>query len=168
MVASETRRPADPKAVEAGKRFLSATLGRMGLKADVEVRDHEGDTVLAVVGADAAQVVGKKGATLDALQLLVNRVASKEVEGDRAGLIVDADGYRARREKDLTTMAERLGKKCVTEGKVIVMDPMPPRERRVVHMALARFTGVTTRSEGEGEERRIQIIPMPPPAAPAR
>lgn len=165
MAATEARRPADPRAVEAGKRFLAQTLTRMGLKCDVDVTDHEGDTVLSVSGVDAANVVGKKGATIDALQLLVNRVASKEVDGDRAGIIVDADGYRARREKDLTTMAERLGKRCVTEGKVIVMEPMPPRERRVVHMALARFTGVTTRSEGEGEERRIQIIPMPPPAA---
>ena len=157
------RRPVDPKAVEAASVFLKDTVIAMGLDADVNVREENGDTVLELSGPDAKHLVGRKGATIDALQLLANRVASKTVYGDRVSLVVDAEGYRARRERTLTTMAQELGERCVQEGKVIFMDPLPPRERRTVHMALARFAGVTTQSEGEGEERRIKIIPMPPP-----
>jgi spoIIIJ-associated protein len=83
--------------------------------------------------------------------------------GERAALVVDADRWRERRERALTKQAEQLGAECVKRAKVIVMEPLPPRERRVVHMALARFPGVTTQSEGDGEERRIKIIPMPAP-----
>ncbi len=157
------RRPLDPRAIDAASAFLKDTVIAMGLDADVNVREEGGDTVLELSGPDAKHLVGKKGATIDALQLLSNRVATKTVGGDRASLVVDADGYRARRERTLTTMAHELGEKCVQEGKVIFMDPLPPRERRTVHMALAKFAGVATESEGEGEERRIKIIPMPPP-----
>lgn len=157
------RRPVDPEAVEAARAFLAATAEKMGLALAVTARGDGADVVLTLEGRDAERAVGRKGATLDALQLLANRVASRAADGERAGLVVDAAGYRARREKTLTTMAEQLGARCVEQGKVITMDPLPPRERRVVHMALARFPGVTTRSEGDGEERRIQIIPMPVP-----
>lgn len=157
------RRPLDPRAVDAASAFLKDTVIAMGLDADVNVREENGDTVLELSGPDAKHLVGKKGATIDALQLLSNRVATKTVGGERASLVVDADGYRARRERTLTTMAQELGQKCVQEGKVIFMEPLPPRERRTVHMALAKFPGVSTESEGEGEERRIKIIPMPPP-----
>jgi spoIIIJ-associated protein len=157
------RRPLDPRAIDAASVFLKDTVIAMGLDADVNVREEGGDTVLELSGPDAKHLVGKKGVTLDALQLLANRVATKTVAGDRASLVVDADGYRAKRERTLTTMAQELGERCVKEGKVILMEPLPPRERRTVHMALAKFEGVQTQSEGEGEERRIKIIPMPPP-----
>lgn len=152
-----------PEAVEAARRFLEETAGRMGLALTVtaDVRDEE--AVLEFVGPDAAVIVGRKGATLDALQLLASRVASRALQGERVALVVDADGWRAKRERSLTKQAEQLGAACVKTGKVIVMDPLPPRERRVIHMALARFPGVATRSEGGGEARRIQIIPMPAP-----
>jgi spoIIIJ-associated protein len=78
--------------------------------------------------------------------------------------VVDASGWREERERALTSMAQKLGKQALQQGKVIVMDPLPPRERRVVHMALARFPGISTQSEGEGEERRVRIIPMPDPS----
>lgn len=163
MSDAAARRPADPEAIEAARRFLEVTADKMGFSLTVQTRTEGVDAVLELSGRDAERAVGRKGATLDALQLLANRVASRAADGERAGLIVDAAGYRARREKTLTTMAEQLGARCIEQGKVIVMDPLPPRERRVVHMALARFAGVTTRSEGDGEERRIQIIPMPVP-----
>lgn len=163
MATTEARRPVDPRAVAAAADYLDEALERMGLDATVRTREEDGETVLEITGRDAASLVGKKGATLDALQLLCNRVASRELDGDRVSLTLDADGYRARRAKQLTTIAEQLGRRCVAEGKVLVMEPLPPRERRVIHMALARFPGVSTRSEGEGEERRIQIIPMPAP-----
>lgn len=153
----------DPEAVEAARVFLEETAGRMGLDLTVTLHERDEESVLELVGPDAAKVVGRKGSTLDALQLLASRVATKALQGERVALVVDADRWRERRERALMKQAEQLGAECVKMGKVIVMDPLPPRERRVIHMALARFAGVTTRSEGDGEERRIQIIPMPAP-----
>ena len=95
--------------------------------------------------------------------MLAHRVAAKAMQGERSHLVLDAAGYRSRREKALTDMAEQAGRRCLEQRRIVSLEPMPPRERRVVHMALARFPGVTTRSDGDGEERRVQIIPMPPP-----
>jgi spoIIIJ-associated protein len=165
------RRPIDPKALDAARQYLQGALDQMNLQARVEVRAEDPeDPILEVTGDDAAEVVGKKGATLDALQLLCNRVASRAQGGDRATLTLDAAGYRARREAALQALALERGDEVVRSGKGVTLDPMPPRERRVVHMALARFPGVTTRSEGEGEARRIQILPAPktPNGAPPR
>lgn len=164
-MAHDPKRPvlADPAAVERARAFLEETVGRMGMDLSVTVHARETETVLELVGPDAARVASRKGATLDALQLLACRVASKSMGGERAAMVVDADRWRERRERSLTKQAEELGAECVKLAKVIVMEPLPPRERRVVHMALARFPGVTTQSEGDGEERRIRIIPMPAP-----
>jgi spoIIIJ-associated protein len=77
---------------------------------------------------------------------------------------VDAEGYRARHEDQLSEMARRLAERVATEGKVITFDPMNARDRRVVHMALRDMTGVRTESNGEGPDRRVQIIPVRTPA----
>ncbi len=159
----EAQRPADPRAVEAARAFLVATLKHMGTSLDVRVYEDRGDTVLEIHGPGAEGVVGKRGMILDALQILAHRVAAKEMKGERSHLVLDAAGYRSRREKALTDMAEQAGTRCLEQRRTVTLEPMPPRERRVVHMALARFPGVTTRSEGDGDERRVQIIPMPPP-----
>lgn len=166
MSEHEAPRPlTDPEAISAVSTFLSTTVADMGMDCTVSVHEQARETVFELRGPDAQHVVGKKGATLDALQTLASRVASKHLRGERAALVVDAAGWREQREEQLQAMAQRLGQQCVTQGKVIVMDPLPPRERRVIHMALARFPGVATQSEGEGEERRIKIIPMPDPNA---
>jgi spoIIIJ-associated protein len=81
-------------------------------------------------------------------------------ELERRHVVVDAEGYRLRRETTLASMARRLGQQAVEEGKIITFEPMNPRDRRVVHLALAKFDGVITKSEGEGDERRVQIIPV--------
>jgi spoIIIJ-associated protein len=79
---------------------------------------------------------------------------------ERRYVSVDADGYRSRREDSLASMARRLGKQAVSDGQIITFEPMSPRDRRVVHLALAKFEGVVTKSEGEGDDRRVQIIPV--------
>jgi spoIIIJ-associated protein len=151
----------DPEAVAEVRAFLEGALARMGLEVQVAQREDGPDVVLEIHGADAAVAIGKKGATLDALQVLCNRVARRGSDGRYASVVLDAEGYRARREQSLENMARRLGEQAVKEGTVITLEPLSPRDRRVVHMALARFPGVVTRSEGDGLERRLQIIPMP-------
>ncbi|MEN9577563.1 MAG: hypothetical protein RJA70_572, partial [Pseudomonadota bacterium] len=117
------------------------------------------DIRIEVSGPDAGRIIGKKGQVLGALQFLANRVINRPGE-ERRYVTVDAEGYRSRRDDSLALMAKRLGKQAVTDGKIITFEPMSPRDRRVVHLALVKFEGVVTKSEGEGEDRRVQIIPV--------
>ena len=103
-------------------------------------------------------VVGKKGATLDALQYLINRIVSKK-PSDGPGVVVDAEGYRGRREDALTDLAQRLAEKAVKTGRPVPVEPMNPHDRRIIHVALAEHEGVRTESDGEGLFRRVVIFP---------
>ena len=144
--------------------FLRDLLVKMGMRCTVHLTepgetDDDSDICLEIEGPDAGRIIGKKGQTLASLQYLVYRVVN------RAGLprrhvLVDAEGYTQRREDTLAAMACRLGKQAVDDGKIITFEPMSPRDRRVVHLALAKFPGVVTQSQGEGDGRRVQIIPV--------
>lgn len=154
----------DEETVDEVRWFLEGTLERMGYRVALELSRSGPEAILEIVGDDSSQVIGKKGATLDALQVLCNRVARKYSEdGERGYVLLDANGYRARHEKNLQELATKLGDQAIRERRTITMEPMSPRDRRVVHMALAKFTGVRTQSQGEGADRRLQIIPMAPP-----
>ena len=143
--------------------FVAEILDEMDMECDVELRrpkpDEPNEITLEIFGRDAGRIIGKKGQVLSAFQYLTNRVVNRPGLEKRY-VTVDAEGYRARRDDTLTTMARRLGKQAVTEGKIITFEPMNPRDRRVIHLALAKFEGVVTKSEGEGEDRRVQIIPV--------
>ncbi|UQA59213.1 protein jag [Polyangium aurulentum] len=144
--------------------FTIDVLAAMGMDCTVDLLENEPDDPpeeirLEIEGRDAGRIIGKKGQTLAALQFLANRVINRPGKR-RRHVIIDAEGYRARREDTLTTMAQRLGKQAVEEGKIITFEPMTPQDRRVVHLALAKFPGVVTKSDGEGDSRRVQIIPV--------
>lgn len=144
--------------------FLRQVVNAMGMRCEVHLEepgddDEPSDIYLAIEGADASRLIGKKGQTLGALQYVVHRVVNRPGLS-RRHVLVDAEGYTARREDSLAAMARRLGKQAVDDGKIITFEPMNPRDRRVVHLALAKFPGVVTQSAGEGEERRVQIIPV--------
>ncbi|MBI2396138.1 MAG: KH domain-containing protein [Deltaproteobacteria bacterium] len=131
----------------------------MGVDAVASLVKNDARQVeIDIAGPDASILIGKRGATLFALQFLANRVVNRGPQGRRY-VVLDVEGYRARREKGLAAVAVKLGEQAVREGKVITFDPMSPRERRVVHLALAKFPGLRTESSGEGESRRVQIIP---------
>ena len=114
---------------------------------------------IEIIGKDAGRIIGKKGSVLQAIQFLTHRVINRPGL-ERRHVLVDAEGYRSRRDTSLATMARRLGKQAVDQGKIITFEPMNPRDRRVVHLALAKFEGVITKSDGEGDDRRVQIIPV--------
>jgi spoIIIJ-associated protein len=150
---------------EQSRQALDLTRGileKMGMDCRVEWRDpaaESSDIMLQIIGPDSGRIIGKKGQVLTAIQFVVNRAINRPGR-DRRYVVVDADGYRSRREDSLANMARRLGQQAVTDGQIITFEPMSPRDRRVVHLALAKFEGVVTRSEGEGDERRVQIIPV--------
>jgi spoIIIJ-associated protein len=135
------------------------------LEADAEANlapdDGEGEDDeirIEIEGPDAGRIIGKRGIVLEAIQYLTTRVAARAGEGKRH-ILVDAEGYRARHEDQLSQMAQKLGERVAREGKIITFDPMNPRDRRIVHMALKEMPGVRTESNGQGQDRRVQIIP---------
>ncbi|MGB5351525.1 MAG: KH domain-containing protein [Polyangiales bacterium] len=152
-----SRYAGDGKAEEAAE-ILEELINLMDLDVRVEIRSDSERIELDVTGEDSGRVIGKKGATLDALQFLINKMVNRFPEG-RRHVIVDSGDYRERHDDGLVSMAKRQADRAVTEGKVVTLQPMNARDRRVVHMSLAKFEGVSTMSQGEGMRRRIQIIP---------
>jgi spoIIIJ-associated protein len=149
--------------------FVADVVREMELDCRVLLRnpregDSEDEINIEIIGRDAGLVIGKKGQVLQALQSLTHRVVNRPGL-DRRHVVVDAEGYRSRRDDSLANMAKQLGKQAVSQGKIITFEPMNPRDRRVVHLALAKFEGVITKSEGEGDDRRVQIIPVRRPTA---
>ena len=154
----------DEARAESARDFVEDMLVKMGMDVVVDLVEPEptdpaGEIRIEIEGRDSGRIIGKKGQVLSAIQHIVNRVVNRPGL-DRRHVVVDAEGYRQRREDTLATMAQRLGKKAIEEGKIITFEPMNPRDRRIVHMALAKFAGVVTKSDGEGEGRRVQIIPV--------
>ncbi len=147
--------------------FVTDVVREMELECTVVLRESDEDSPdeinIEIEGHDAGLAIGKKGQVLQALQFLTHRVVNRPGL-DKRHVLVDAEGYRARRDDSLASMARRLGRQAVHDGKIITFEPMNPRDRRVVHMALAKFEGVITKSEGEGEDRRVQIIPVRRPS----
>jgi len=144
--------------------FLTTIVREMEMDCTVHLRRaRQGNSVdeinLEIAGRDAGRIIGKKGQVLSALQFVTHRVINRPTL-DRRHVSVDAEGYKSRRDDSLASMAQRLGKQAVEQGKIITFEPMNPRDRRVVHLALADMEGVITRSDGEGDDRRVQIIPV--------
>ncbi|MSP61505.1 MAG: KH domain-containing protein [Myxococcales bacterium] len=140
---------------------LRELLSRMGIEAEVSGREEVDHILLDVSGPETGLVIGKKGATLDAIQYLVNKMFGHGEPGDRKPIYVDAEGYRQRRAESLQELAQQLAAKARKTLRPVAVDPMSPADRRVMHMALAGTPGLTTRSEGEGAQRRLMIIPDP-------
>jgi spoIIIJ-associated protein len=150
--------PREDGKADLASEMLIEILKRMGLLIDVSVREDAEEVILDVAGEDAGRVIGKKGQTLDALQFLINKIVNRFPEG-RRHIVIDSGDYRQRRENGLASMARREAKRAVQQSRIITLEPMSPRDRRVIHLSLAKFPGVSTRSDGQGTERRVRIIP---------
>jgi spoIIIJ-associated protein len=153
-----------PEKREAAAKALRDILERMGIDAEVSAFDDGERIFLDAHGAESGLIIGKKGATLDALQYIVNRIVSKK-PNDGPGVVVDAEGYRGRREDSLVDLARRLAEKAVKTGRPVPVEPMNPADRRIVHVTLVDHPGVTTESDGEGLFRRVVIYPKAPASA---
>jgi len=158
----------DPQTLRA-LEFVRKLVRSMQMDAEVDLAPDDGEGSedeirLEIEGPDAGRIIGKRGVVLEAIQYLTGRVAHQPGE-PRRHVAVDAEGYRARHEDQLSEMARRLAERVAAEGKIITFDPMSARDRRIVHMALRDMTGVRTESNGEGPDRRVQIIPVKGPPA---
>lgn len=150
--------PQEDGKAELALEMVGEIVNRMGLTLDIKIRDDADEVVLDLGGEDAGRVIGKKGQTLDALQFIINKIVNRFPEG-RRHILLDSGDYRQRREEGLASLARREAKRAVAQSRVITLEPMSPRDRRVVHLSLAKFPGVSTRSDGQGPERRVRIIP---------
>lgn len=129
------------------------------LEVKARIRSDTSDAIdIDIEGPDVAILIGKHGQTLDALQYLLS-VALNRVSDGRARITLDAEGYRDRHAQMLTAKAMDYARRVKDSGQEAVLDPQPPRDRRIVHMALADDTEVYTYSEGEGDERHVVISP---------
>lgn len=151
--------PPDERRVARARSFLTGVLERMEVDAGLESRiDEDGTVHINIVGEDLGLVIGRRGQTLDALQFLVNQVANRG-DGRRVRIVLDVEGYRARRAEALTALARRTAARVRRQGRKVALEPMNALERRVVHLALAAEKGVETYSEGEEPHRRVIIAP---------
>ena len=146
--------------IAALERAVGAVVGGMGIEASVRVEEQEDGSVRAVVeGAEAEELVGKGGETLDALQYLAGQIVARAEGGRGRMVVVDAADYRRRREESLTRLAGRAADEAVEHGEEIELDVMTPQDRRIVHLALKEREDVVTRSEGDEPRRRIIVEP---------
>ncbi|MCI0829527.1 MAG: protein jag [Chloroflexi bacterium] len=143
----------------------NAVVGRILEAAGVNVsrtlraaNDPEsGGPVIDLSGEDSGLLIGRRGQTLQALQFLVNLIVRKQFEGVR--VVLDVENYRQRRESQLRDMATKVAARVAQTNRSITLEPMSPADRRIIHTSLTDHPGVATESSGEGEGRKVTIMP---------
>jgi spoIIIJ-associated protein len=151
--------------LEVARDTVNELLEKMRVRATVTAEYGEPDdarsrvpVLVNVNGDDLSILIGRHAETLNALQYIASLIISKEI-GRSIPLVVDVEGYRARRESQLRQLARRMAEQAVRTGRRQVLEPMPANERRIVHIELREHAEVTTESVGEEPRRKITIIP---------
>jgi spoIIIJ-associated protein len=162
------RVPADPETERIAKQIVSDLLVKMGFECNVvavdnpstiELGHEEPSTVfIDILGRDLGMLIGRRGEHLAQLQYMINVLANKHLD-TWTRVIIDVEGYRSRREESLIGLAQRVARQVARNRRPISLEPMPPNERRVVHVALRDDPNVTTSSAGEAALRRVTIYP---------
>ena len=143
---------------ERAVEFLKGLLPIMNVSAECVLSEEDEKIVIDVKAAKSSSVIGYRGEILDALQTLAGAVANIGRE-DYRRVVVDCEEYREKREETLKSLAEKLAAKAVRTGRKIILEPMSPYERRILHSTLAESTEVKTESEGKEPNRYVVIIP---------
>ena len=137
--------------------FVSDLLRHMGIEADLRIATREDDrVVLEMISDDAGILIGRHGATLEAMQLLTNIACGRRHE-DGPRVILDTEDYRYRREQSLTRMAMRVARDVQRSGRSQLLEPMNPFERRLVHTTISAVDDVSTESEGDGLYKQVRV-----------
>jgi spoIIIJ-associated protein len=141
------------------REVLERIVGAIGVHSRLEIREDDEALTAVFVGRELGLLIGKHGQTIDAIQYLTNAVVWRGRGDDRKPVVVDAAGYRARREATLSALAGRSAERAVSSGRSVDLEPMTAVERKVVHVCLQDHPGVTTRSEGTEPNRFVVIDP---------
>ena len=136
--------------------FLRDIATQMGIDLDFSVKANDELVFVEITGKDTGTIIGKRGSTLDAVQCLASYVVNKDSD-KYIRVILDAENYRAKREKTLVNLANRLAGKVERSGRPTTLEPMNPYERKVIHCTLQNHPNVKTRSEGKDPYRKVII-----------
>lgn len=158
----------EEEALDVSQAIVQELLERMGISAQVSVvwgepSGPEGPRPLQadVRGRDLSILIGRRGETLAALQYIARLIVAKELDR-MVPLVIDVEGYRARRERQLQQLARRMASQAVEYDRTMTLEPMPASERRIIHLELRDHQDVYTESVGEGEHRKVTIVPRKP------
>jgi spoIIIJ-associated protein len=165
---SEAESEDDAQALQVAIDTVNELLSRMGFIARVtghwEEQTEPGEIRplhVDIHGDDLSTLIGRKGETLSALQYITRLIVSKELDGPIA-VVIDIEGYRARRERQLRQLARRMAQQAQERGRTLTLEPMPANERRIIHLELRDHPSVYTESVGEGSARKVTIVPRTP------
>ena len=154
---AEADTPAEA-AIQAVQRILET----VGADVDVSLRsahdEFTGGPVIDINGPDSGLLIGRRGNTLQSLQFIVQSIVRQQFEEENIRVALDVEQYRQRREDSLREMADRVANRVAQTGRSITLEPMPPSDRRVIHLYLDAREGIRTESVGYGEGRKVQII----------
>ena len=163
-VPAKIQATAKHKGAIAALNFINQLVADMGLDVTVEMTDVEGSEkdckLIDIKGEGAGMLIGHHGDTLDSIQYLANLAANKRIDGEKPGYVkisVDAENYRAKREKTLRSLARRMADKVLKQKKSVMLEPMNPYERRIIHSEIQNIEGVSTNSIGSENNRKIVI-----------
>ncbi len=163
--AAEPDSEDDLEALSTARVIVESLLERMEVDAAVDAiwgeasddRDQR-PLLINIRGGDLSLLIGRKGETLSALQYITRLIVGKETQRSIT-VVIDVQGYRARREQQLRQLAKRMATQAVERGRTMVLEPMPANERRIIHLELRDHPSVTTESTGEADQRKVTIIP---------
>lgn len=141
------------------EQFMHGIMERMGVNGIVELQHEDEILKMNVTGKRMGMLIGKRGQTLNALQYLLNVASHKQFPGLEKRLVLDVEGYREKREETLRNLAKNLAHKVTRYNKEVVLEPMSPQERRIIHTALQGNPAVATYSQGEEPFRKVVIAP---------
>jgi spoIIIJ-associated protein len=151
--------------IDAARETVHELVTLMGLTARVRARwgepsepDEPRPVLVDIRGDDLSLLIGRHGESLAALQYIARLIVGKQL-GNYLPIIVDVEGYRARRERQLRQLAQRMADQAVERGRTMTLEPMPPAERRIIHLELRDHQRVFTESIGEGDHRKVTIVP---------
>ncbi|MBP1153255.1 spoIIIJ-associated protein [Paenibacillus sp. PvR052] len=146
-----------PDAIEEAVLFLEDVFRSMELDVRIEQKQDKEGTELHLHGKELGMLIGRRGQTLDALQYLVNIVANR-YSNHHLRIVLDAEQFRQRRKKTLQELADRLADRVIRTKKEVVLEPMSPQERKVIHSQLQQHSKVRTFSRGDEPNRRVVIV----------
>lgn len=145
--------------------ILDNLLGMLLLEGSYEIEEVDDNFLVSIETKDAGRLIGARGESLDALQLLVNQMVARKVgfsakDGLASGqkrVVIDVMGWKKQKEDELKKSAQSWGEQVLESGKELDLEPMAPWQRRIVHMTIAEMKGLESESVGEGRDRHIVI-----------
>jgi spoIIIJ-associated protein len=139
------------------RELIARTTSALGISCRVEISEQEGSLVATCSGRDLGLLIGRHGQTIDAIQYLCNAILARQGAG--VSVVVDAAGYRARREATLASLATNAAEQALRSGERVELEPMTAVERKIVHLSLQDYAGVETASEGTEPNRFVVVLP---------